>query len=174
MRENKIIKYIERYKEALLQCFFLVFIFILATWRLDEVGQPIVLSDEYGYWANSSFFLGQDWSSLTSRIGYYSYGYSLLLIPIRILQRIFDWEWGYMYSAAVVLNTTMLLCAYLLAVKICKRYFDAQNWILRSTVCFAVFSYTSNIFYAHLTLTETTILFGFWLFLYILYYTNYV
>ena len=32
-------------------------IFIFGIWRLDEVEQPIVFSDEYGYWANTSFFL---------------------------------------------------------------------------------------------------------------------
>ena len=168
LSENKIFKYINKYKEAFLQCFFIVLIFILATWRLDEIGQPIVLSDEYGYWANSSFFLGQDWSSLTSRIGYYSYGYSLLLIPIRVLQRAYDWAWGDMYGAAVILNAAMLSCGYLVATKICKRYFDKQNWIIRNMVCFVAFTYTSNIFYAHLTMTETSILFFFWLFLFVL------
>ncbi len=168
LSENKIIKFITVYKEALLQCFFAVLIFILATWRLDEIGQPIILSDEYGYWANSAYFLGQDWSSLTSRIGYYSYGYSLLLIPIRILQAMFDWAWGTMYGAAVILNSLMLVGGYVIAVRISKRYFDTQNWIIRSAVCFVAFCYTSNIFYAHLTMTETTILFFFWMFLYIL------
>ena len=166
LSENKIIKFITVYKEALLQCFFAVLIFMFATWRLDEVVQPIILSDEYGYWANSSYFLGQDWSSLTGRIAYYSYGYSLLLIPVRLLRAAFDLGWGHMYEIAVLMNALMMVTGYFLAVKICKRYFDNQNWIVRSTICFVAFLYTSNIFYAHVTLTETCILFLFWLFLY--------
>ena len=168
LSENKIIKFITVYKEALLQCFFAVLIFILATWRLDEIGQPIILSDEYGYWANSSYFLGQDWSSVTSRIGYYSYGYSILLIPLRLMQIIFGWQWFELYRAAVVQNAFMLVGTYFISIKICKRYFGDLNEIVRSFVCCAAALYSSNMFYAHLTLTETAILFFFWVFLYIL------
>lgn len=155
------------HREHILQFVLMLGIFILGIWRIYEINQPIIFSDEYGYWANSSYFLGQDWSSLTSKIGYYSYGYSLLLVIIRVIQRVFDLHWSEMYELGILLNALMLVLGYLMAVKISKRYFDKYNWIRRNIVCFVAFLYSSNIFYAHLTMTETTIYFCFWLFLYL-------
>ena len=42
----------------------------------------IYYPDEFGYWANAAGWLGYDWSSLTALGSYYSFGYSLLLVPI--------------------------------------------------------------------------------------------
>ena len=58
----------------LLQCIPAVIIFLLATYRLSDIGQPILFNDEIGYWSNSAFFMGDDWTSVTGRIAYYSYG----------------------------------------------------------------------------------------------------
>lgn len=144
-------------------------IFIFGIWRLDEVEQPIVFSDEYGYWANTSFFLGEDLSSLTSRIGYYSYGYSLMLLFLRLYAKLSGWWWyGGLYQKAVVWNACMLVISFWLATKIASRYFDKIHWFIRDLLCCVVFLYSSNIFYAHLTMTETAIVFCFWVFLYIM------
>ena len=79
--------YLYKYREALFACIPALVIFLLAIYRLSETGQPILFNDEIGYWSNSAFFLGMDWKSVTGRIGYYSYGYSLLLVPVRLLGR---------------------------------------------------------------------------------------
>lgn len=41
--------------------------------------------DEFGYWAPAASVLGYDWSNVTSLGSYYSYGYSLILVPILFL-----------------------------------------------------------------------------------------
>ncbi|MBQ5849827.1 MAG: hypothetical protein IIW54_03270, partial [Lachnospiraceae bacterium] len=63
--------------EKVMILFFSVIVLKLGMSFHDKIVQLIIFNDEYGYWANSSFFLGIDWSSVTSRIPYYSYGYSL-------------------------------------------------------------------------------------------------
>ncbi len=155
-------------RERMLQCLFALVIFVLATLYLPKLGRFILFDDEYEYWASSAFFMGQDWSSLTSRLSYFSYGYGLLLVPLRLLGSLLEWEWMTLYQAAVVLNALMLVGGYVISLKLCARYFPQVNWLLRSAACLAAALYSSNLFYAHITLTESTLNFVFWLFLYVM------
>ena len=136
------------------------------TYRLTEVGQPIMNPDEFGYWANSAFFTGLDWSVRV--IGYYSYGYSLLLVPVRILAKIFVWDWRQKYQAMVVVQSFMLTGIFLMAVKLCRRYLSDLPWIVRDLLCLVMVIFPSYLIYAHMTCTETTLFFMFWVYLYIL------
>ena len=138
------------------------------TYRLTEVGQPIMNPDEFGYWANSAFFTGLDWSPSVRVIGYYSYGYSLLLVPVRILAKIFVWDWRQKYQAMVVVQSFMLTGIFLMAVKLCRRYLSDLPWIVRDLLCLVMVIYPSYLIYAHMTCTETTLFFMFWVYLYIL------
>ena len=138
------------------------------TYRLTEVGQPIMNPDEFGYWANSAYFMGLDWSPSVQVIGYYSYGYSLLLVPIRILTKIFDWDWRQKYQAMVVVQSFMLTGIFLMSVKICKRYLSDLHWFVQDLLCLVMVLYPSYMIYAHMTSTETTLFFMFWVYLYIL------
>lgn len=138
------------------------------TYRLTEVGQPIVLPDEFGYWANSSFFIGLDWSSTISNTYYYSYGYSLIMVPIRLLAQVFSWNWRQLYQAMVIVQNLMLVGAFFTAVKLCKRYVSEFNWLVQDLMCFAVFLYPTYIVYVHMTWAETALLLTFWVFLYML------
>lgn len=97
----KFVNWLKKKKEWLILAAMAAVIFFFGTYRLLDVGQPILYEDEFGYWSNSSFFLGQDWSATTGSISYYSYGYSLLLIPIRLLANLFIWNWRQMYEAAI-------------------------------------------------------------------------
>lgn len=141
---------------------------MLAIYRLSEIGQPILFNDEVGYWSNSVFFMGKDWTSVTGRIGYYSYGYSLLLVPLRALGALFGWNWKGLYHAGVVLNASFLVMGYALALKLAKRYLPKMGCLVRTAACFALFTYSSYIVYAHITWTECTLMFFFWVFLYVM------
>ncbi len=151
-----------------IQCIFAVIIFVLGTYRLWETRMPILHDDEFGYWAASAFFSGDDWSSVTSRIAYYSYGYGLLLTPLRFLRKIFEWQWDTLYQAAVVLNVLMLVGSYFIACRICRQYMKKMNWLVCYAVCFVAVIYSSNMFYSHITLTENALYFFFWVYLYVL------
>lgn len=166
-KEN-IKQYLYEHRMALLQCILAVLIFLLAVYRLSDIGQPILFNDEIGYWSNSAFLMGDDWTSVTGRINYYSYGYSLLLIPLRMLDKMFYWGWGTLYRSAVVLNGLFLVMSYVIALKLAKRYLTGMHELVRTVACFAVCTYSSGIVYAHIAWTECTLLFFFWLFLYIM------
>ena len=143
-----------------------VVILFLGTFRLLDVGQPIWYPDEYGYWANSSFFIGQNWSQTANSVWYYSYGYSILLIPSRLLAMLFHWTWRQLYESMIVVQSGMIVGSFLIAVRLSKRYMAELNWLVRDFACLAVFVYPTYIVYAHVTWTETTLLFTFWIFLY--------
>lgn len=143
-------------------------IIFFGTYRLTDVGQPILYEDEFGYWSNSSFFIGQNWSGTTGTIAYYSYGYSLLLIPVRLLTALFGWNWRQMYQTMIIIHSLMLTGAFFIAVKLCKRYMADFHWLVRDFACLTVLLYPTYIVYAHITWTETTLAFLFWVFLYVL------
>lgn len=157
-----------KYRAVLLTSIPALVIFLLATYRLSETGQPILFNDEIGYWSNSAFFLGMDWTSVTGNINYYSYGYSLLLVPLRVLSGVFYWSWEGLYHAGIVMNGAFLVGSYLIALKLAKRYLPGMERIVRTAVCFVVCTYSSYIVYAHITWAECTLLFFFWLYLYVM------
>lgn len=160
-------KLIDHGQQVTLAVMALVILF-LGTYRLSDVGQPIMNPDEFGYWANSSFFMGIDWSSAAGMIWYYSYGYSLLLVPVRLLAQLLDWNMRETYQAVVVMQSFMLVGSFLIAVKLCKRYLSDLNWFVRYLSCLAVTVYSSYIVYAHITSAEVLLVFLFWIYLYIL------
>ncbi len=161
-------KFLHEHYVQLFQCILAVVIFLLATYRLSEIGQPILFNDEIGYWSNSAFFMGDDWTSVTGRIGYYSYGYSLLLVPVRMLGILFGWGWDTLYHAAVMMNAGFLVMSYVLALKLSARYLPRMSCPVRTMACFTVFTYSSYLVYAHITWTECTLMFFFWVFLYVM------
>lgn len=158
--------YLCRHRAVLLTGIPALVIFLLATYRLSETGQPILFNDEIGYWSNSAFFLGMDWTSVTGRINYYSYGYSLLLAPLHLLSRVFYWSWDTLYHAGIVMNGAFLVGSYLISLRLAKRYLPELNRIIRTAVCFVVCTYSSYVVYAHITWSECALLFFFWLYLY--------
>ncbi len=168
MEKRNMKEYLSRHRAVLLTCFPALVIFLLATYRLSETGQPILFNDEIGYWSNSAFFLGMDWTSVTGRINYYSYGYSLLLVPLRVMGKWFYWSWESLYHAGVVLNGAFLMGSYLISMRLAKRYLPEMNRIVRTAVCFVVCTYSSYIVYAHITWAECALLFFFWVYLYVM------
>lgn len=141
-------------------------LFFLISYRFTEAKMPILLDDEYGYWSNSAFFLGNNWSSITQNIAYYSYGYSLLLVFVKLLAGFLGLGWAQTYQMAVVLNVLCIVGSYFLALQISKRYLHHMNWFVKGLVCFAVMLYPTNMIYSHTTLTECTLTFVFWIIAY--------
>ncbi|MBQ2406232.1 MAG: hypothetical protein II312_06130, partial [Lachnospiraceae bacterium] len=163
------IKSIVCYRENLLKLILAVLLYIICSYHYESAVMPILLDDEYGYWANSSYFLGLDWSSITQNIAYYSYGYSFILLLVHIIGSWFGITyWADLYQIALNVNFLMIVMSFLIAVVICKRYMPNLNWITRNIVCFVVMLYPANQVYSHTTLTECTLTFLFWVLLYIM------
>ena len=68
--------------------------------------------DEFGYWASAAGFLGYDFSEVCSISSFYSFGYSLILIPIL---KLFS-DSIIAYRAAVVVNLLLHITSFLMTV----------------------------------------------------------
>lgn len=153
-------------KEKILKYIFAAVIVWMGVYRLGELTMPIILDDEFGYWSNSMLFSGKDWTDLTGRINYYSYGYSLILCIVQKVAAFRGYGWTDLYKVAVAFNIIFVVIGYLLSVKIAERYMKHLNWVMIPAVCFVAAIYPSNMLYTHVTLTECTLSFLFWIFAY--------
>lgn len=99
-------------------------VFCVQLRHLHELYAPWVYDDEIGYWANAAFFAGKNWSGIMKYCQYYSFGYSLLLVPLFFL----NLSPVYMYKAAIVLNAFISLIPLGCSLGIIKKIFPKQNY----------------------------------------------
>lgn len=131
--------------------FFLLW-FAIYGYCIERIYGFFIYPDEFGYWASAAKILGYDWSEVASLGSYYSYGYSLLLIPLLAFLK----EPVMIYRAAVGVNI-ILLCASMgilasLLKRASKQYIeDDKKYVL--IAAFASF-YPACIFYMQMTMTE--------------------
>lgn len=155
-------------KENIVKYILAAVIIWMGIYRLGELTMPIILDDEFGYWSNSMLFTGQDWTDLTGRINYYSYGYSLILCIAHRIAIFRGYGWTDMYKIAVVFNVVFAVAGYLLSVKIAGRCMKHIHKMVIPVVCFAAAVYPSGMLYTHVTLTECTLAFLFWIYAYLM------
>ncbi|MEK4981414.1 hypothetical protein [Bacillus sp. FSL K6-6540] len=142
---------------------FTIALFIIHVWYVKDMYLIYVLDDEFGYWSIAAYLAGIDWSSSTSHIAYYSYGYSILLTPI---------FWFFddpikMYRAALVLNSILLSCIPIIAYDIVKRIFTKNNWVFLVSASFCASLYSSYVVYANIAWSESLLIFLCWLLLWV-------
>lgn len=109
--------------------------------------------DEFGYWAPAARILGYDWSQITSLGSYYSYGYSVLLVPFLYF---FDSS-ILAYRAAVILNLVFQCSSFPLIYCILKRLFSGISKNERAIITSIAVLYPAWIFYTQTTMTESLI-----------------
>lgn len=141
-------QYKQFYRWIVFIVFLAVCIFLYAKSRL--LG-PILFPDEFGYWAAAAKFAGYDWSEITSISYYYSYGYSLFLLPILSVTG----NMTLAYRIAVALNVIFLLCSSIVLFHIITVLEPQTGRTRKALLCGAGIFYSGHIFYMQLTLPET-------------------
>ena len=134
-------------------------LFYLSICNITNLSQIFVLHDEFGYWYNAANMAGYDWTGINGISSYYSYGYSLFLVP---LFHIFHSS-AAMFKAAIVLNGLLLTGSYLLA---CRCSFYLFREIRREVLCifcFLISCYGGFLFSVNITWGEPLLVFLFWL-----------
>lgn len=121
---------------------------------IKECYSPFVFNDEMGYWMHAAEFAGLDWSGVSETVGWYSYGYSLLLAP---LIRIFS-DAVTLYRAALVLNVVMVVACYFMFVYIIRKLFPKLEVLPASAAAAAGILYTSYQFNSGIAWSETALL----------------
>lgn len=96
-------------------------------------------ADEFGYWSYAAKLAGYDWSDIASLGSYYSYGYSLILLPVFLIFK----DGVIAYRAAMVVNIALLAVCFFILQKMGRTFHAAV----------AVF-YPTWLFYAGTTFAE--------------------
>lgn len=117
---------------------------------------PFVYNDEMGYWMHAAEMSGLDWRGVSYTVAWYSYGYSLLLVP---LMKLFS-DTVALYRAALILNIVMDIVCYFLYVYIIRRLFPKLELITASVAAAAGILYTSYQFNSGVAFSETALLFA--------------
>ncbi len=158
MQEN--LKHLKNEKiiNILLNVFFLGLLILTGFYRIQEQNAPIVLMDEFGYWVSGGFFAGKDWTSISSSLAFYSYGYGLVLA---ILIRLFC-NTVFLYKSAIILNAVLLGLTFFLMKGIGKRIFKGKlSDIQIAALAFVTCLYPTFVSNVHIAWSETMLMFMF-------------
>lgn len=85
-----------------------VLILIVSLRYTGKIYQPTLLDDEFAYFGIARYFSGTSWASSMSLCKYYSYGYSLLLVPLVVLIK----DTVLLYRAVTAMNGIFLVAAF--------------------------------------------------------------
>jgi len=144
-------------RERLGVFFFTALLFCTLMYGINRIYGFILYPDEFGYWASAARLLGYDWSRIASLGSYYSYGYSILLVPI-----LFLFENPVLaYRAAIAFNVLLLFGCFVLLRKIIAILFPKKR--VETQIIFAAIAvcYPAWLFYMQMTLAEVVLVFGF-------------
>lgn len=111
--------------------------------------------DEFGYWASAAGFLGYDFSEVCSISSYYSFGYSLILIPIL---KLFS-DSIIAYRAAVIVNLLLQVTSFFILCRIAKKLFSDTDELLQIILAGMAVLYSPWVFYTQMTMTEGLLFF---------------
>lgn len=146
---HKIIEIVKRYlsrsndkdRNKLVLCLIYIVLNIIHILFIKDMTLPIILDDEFGYLANAAFLAGFDWSTVVSKIFYYSNGYSLLLVPFFMIAK----NPFIIYKSALILNSVLINAVIFVAFRITNKvvpHFNSGFKILLSLVVSLYPSYT--------------------------------
>lgn len=127
-----------------------------------------ILGDEFGYWTAAAWLTGKDWSEVAALNSYYGYGYGLLLaliiqLPLSPIIK---------YKFAIVLNVLMLIAVYFIIYYFVNKFQLSKYKYISSLIALTPVLYVGNLFHSQFTMTETILMFLFWLFILLLYSVN--
>ena len=160
MSKNQIIGKINLHSLLIVLIIFCVF-----EYGIQKIWGFTLYPDEFGYWASAASVVGYDWSEVASLGSYYSFGYSLILIPIL---KIFSG--GVMaYRAAVFINMLLMCVGVFLFGKLIEGIFPETRADIRVLVSGVSVLYPAWIFYMQMTLAEAVLIFVFTLTVYLFY-----
>lgn len=126
---------------------------LIYSYSLTKMPSPYY-SDEVGYWGCAAHFAGIDWTSVTSKMAYYGYGYGIFLFPFFLLK-----DSQLIYEGALILNVFFIEGVFLMLVHLLNKMFSGENELVNILTAFVGCLYSAFIVYSHMAMSETCILF---------------
>lgn len=124
---------------------------------INKIFGYTIYPDEFGYWASAAQYIGYDWSPVASLGSYYSFGYSIILIPILFLAK----DYVLAYRIAVTVNMVLVCISVYYMYQILSILFYEKNENKKIFICGIASLYPVWIFYMQMTLTEGLLMFLF-------------
>ena len=141
--------------QVILSVAILLFVYL---WQIKDLTHAAILNDEFGYWGIAASLTGTDWSDLLHATPYYSYGYSLLLVPLFWM----NISSALMYQIGIILNTCFVLASFFLCISCGKKMFPDIRFECLVTLSLTVNLYTNTIVMAKVNWSETLLYLMFW------------
>lgn len=138
---------------------------ILALMTVPKLYGPIILPDEFGYWAQAANLAGMDWQEAMTQHSWYSFGYGLLMLPLLELVP----HPIVRYRCMVGFHFLLLGAATLLLYRILTRLGKGKEKKLAAWISGMALTYVAYISYAQTTMTEVLLVFLYILLAYFLY-----
>lgn len=132
----------------------LLLLFCIFQYGIEKICGFTLYPDEFGYWSSAANVVGYDWSEVASLGSYYSFGYSLVLIPIL---KIFGGGVA-AYKAAIAVNVCFVCIGIFLLMGILKRIFPHISNLKRIFISGMAAMYPPWIFYMQMTLAESLLM----------------
>lgn len=146
-------KIVEKYGKKLV--FVLLSIGIIVFFNLYNIREmygPVVFPDEVGYWSIGAYANGYDWSGVMSKASYYGWGYgSIVLAPLFLFAK----SPIVLYRAAILVNTGILCCNFLVLRKVAETLQIASNQSICTLSALVVTLYSSYVFFSKMTYAES-------------------
>lgn len=136
---------------------------VICLWNMD-LQIRVRRIDEIGYWGIAAQLAGYDWKDIMSNLSYYSFGYSILLVPILWLHRL-GISMAVCYQIAIIFNVIMLDATFFMALYVAERWMPKINKYYRLLCVLAITLYSNNILQSNTAWPETYIYFLYWLIL---------
>jgi len=137
---------VNRY-DYLIVLFISILVFAVCAFRVPGRVGLYLTGDEFALFGIAAYFLGYDWSPTVTHVGYYSFGYSLLLVPLFHIAD--STEALYRYSmylnaffASLIVPLSYLLCKQLGMVDL-KKNVSIVAIIIFTALSGAVIAYSS-------------------------------
>lgn len=153
---------INRIKEKHILIFFIFLMLLFYLKYIKYLSFPTILSDEFGYLANAAFLSGKNWSGVTRISPYYSYGYSMVLVPLFFLIK----NTSHLYKAIILLNIFFYSIGYYISFLTIKDLFKKIDSRIIAVVCGIVSLYGANLYNVNASWAEALLYLVFWLLIY--------
>ncbi len=108
-------------KKEWLHLLIAVIVFLINILYLNRMYGYFVLDDELGYWSHAANMAGYDWSGITGKMQWYSYGYSIVLFLIIQLNRLFGGNFIIAYRLAIAVNALFCSSIYIMCYHVAKK-----------------------------------------------------
>ncbi len=142
----------------------LLLIFCIYQYGIQKICGFTLYPDEFGYWASAANALDYDWSEVASMGSYYSFGYSLILIPVL---RLFS-DGVMAYRAAITVNMLLVCASIPMLCGIAQKIFSKTDMVQRAFISGIAAFYPPWIFYMQMTMAEALLGFLFVLLVYLI------